>query len=341
MTPTTSFPHSILLLGAGELGTAILAHLAKQPQLARTHFTVALRPSSIADPNSDRLKALRSLVHPETRLSFTGLDLGAESAQDTLRQIIRAAKADVVIGCTGFAGSGGDTGAQILIANAVLESGVVKRYFPWQFGVDYDVTGPVVAGGLMSEQCDVRTLLRAKAEAAGVEWIIVSTGMFMSFVFEEWFGVVEGLGEALKTGRTEKVGEEVTVRGLGGWETGLTLTDVEDIGRVLADLVVNPLEERNDRGGSVVFTSGQTLTYRELADVVQKVLGRVTKVNREEWTAEYLKSELGKDSEAQLKKYRVLFGGEGISWDKGKTINAQRSIDTVGVEQWLREKLCT
>ncbi|KAJ9149737.1 NAD(P)-binding protein [Coniochaeta hoffmannii] len=338
MTPP---PSSILLLGAGELGTAILSRLAKQPELSKTHFTVAVRPSTLKDPNSDRLANLRSLVHPETRLSFAGLDLGAENAQDTLRQIIRAAKADVVISCTGFAGTGkSDSGAQILIAEAVLESGVVKRYFPWQFGVDYDIVGPHVARGLMSEQCAVRTLLREKAEAAGVEWVIVSTGMFMSFVFEEWFGVVEGLGEALKTGSREKVGEKVVARGLGGWESGLTLTDVEDIGRVLADLVVRPLEKRNDRGGSVVFTAGQTVTYRELADVLEKVLAPETRVDREEWTLEYLKMDLEKDPEAQLKKYRVLFGsGEGVSWDKAKTINARRGIDTVGVEQWLREKL--
>jgi nucleoside-diphosphate-sugar epimerase len=340
MTSPIQIPQSILLLGAGELGSAILAHLARQPQLSGTHFTVAVRPSTLKDPNSARLAALRALVHPETRLSFAGLDLSAADAPDILREVIYAAKADVVISCTGFAGTGSDMGAQILIANVVLEAGVVKRYFPWQFGVDYDVLGPEIAGGLMAEQCAVRTLLREKAEKAGVEWVIVSTGMFMSFVFEEWFGVVEGLGEALKTGRKRDVSEKVTVRCLGGWDTGLTLTDVEDIGRVVADLVVVPLKEINDRGGSVVFTSGQTVTYRELADAVAKVLGSETKVDREQWTLNYLKEELQKDPADQLKKYRVLFGsGEGVSWDKGQTINALRGTRTTGVEQWLNQKL--
>jgi hypothetical protein len=338
-------PQSILLLGAGELGTAILTHLAKHPALSQTNFTVALRPSSLTSANSPRLNTLRSLVSSPSRLSFTGLDLSAPDASETLKQAIRTARADLVISCTGFAGSGSDSGAQVLVANAVLESdGVVKRYFPWQFGVDYDVVGPRVAGGLMAEQCAVRALLREKAAGAGVEWTIVSTGMFMSFVFEEWFGVVEGLGEALKRGSIDALGKEgrVVVRGLGGWETGLTLTDVEDIGRVVADLVVRPLEERNDKGGSVVFTAGQTVTYAELADVVQKVLGSRIKVSREEWSLEFLKVELDRDPEAQLKKYRVLFGsGEGVSWDAGKTINAQRGIDMLGVEQWLREKLRT
>ncbi|OIW23982.1 NAD(P)-binding protein, partial [Coniochaeta ligniaria NRRL 30616] len=330
----------ILLLGAGELGTAILSHLAKHPALSATRLTVALRPSTVADPSSSRLAALRSLAGPSTQqLSFAGLDLGAADAKAALVKVIRDVEAEVVIVCTGYAGSA--AGAQVLVAEAVLEAGgVVKRYFPWQWGGDYDAIGPEVAGGLMAEQYAVRTVLREKAEAAGVEWTIVSTGIFMSFVFEEWVGVVEGLGEALKTGRREAVGERVTVRGFGGWGTKLTLTDVQDIGKVVADLVVDPLGERNDRGGSVVYAAGQTVTYGELADVVEKVVGPETKVVREEWTAEYLRAELEKDPENGLKKYQLMFGfPKGISWDKEKTINALRGIETVEVEQWLREKL--
>ncbi|KAB5549692.1 isoflavone reductase [Coniochaeta sp. 2T2.1] len=340
----SSSPTSILLLGAGELGTAILSHLSSHPLLSKTHFTLALRPQTVSNPSSSRLSSLRSLVPPAAHLSFAGMDLSAPDARDALLRIIRESNAEVVISCTGFAGSGSDSGAQLLIANAVLEAGggVVKRYFPWQFGVDYDVIGAEAAGGLMREQCAVRALLRERSAAAGVEWTVVSTGMFMSFVFEEWFGVVEGLGEGLKRGEGGKVGEKVTVRALGGWETGLTLTDVQDIGKVVADLVVRPLGEgeRNDRGGSVVFTSGQTVTYLELADVVERVLGEDTRVEREEWTLEDLREELEKEPGDQLKKYRVLFGaGEGISWDEKETINAKRGIETVGIERWLKEKL--
>jgi len=64
----------------------------------------------------------------------------------------------------------------------------VKRYFPWQFGVDYDVIGRGSAQDLFDEQLDVRDLLRGQS---GTEWVVVSTGMFMSFLFEPWFGVVE------------------------------------------------------------------------------------------------------------------------------------------------------
>ncbi|KAH8905874.1 NAD(P)-binding protein [Coniochaeta sp. PMI_546] len=340
MAPQSSIPHSILLLGAGELGTAILHQLAKQPALSSTRFTVALRPATVADPSSDRLAKIRSLVDPGIHLAFTGLDLGAANAKDALVQIIRDAEAEVVIVCTGSAGSGKGVQLQVLIAEAVLESGVVKRYFPWQFGGDYDIIGPTAAGGLMAEQCAVRDVLREKAEAAGVEWTIVSTGIFMSLVFEDWVHIVEGLGEALETGRKEALGEKVVVRGFGGWKSALTLTDVQDIGKVVADIIVNPLEKNNDKGGSIVFTCGQRVTYGDLADVVERVVGPQTKVLREEWTVEYLKAELDEDPENILKKYKVLFATtKGLDWEKEKTINAQRGIETVGVEQWLREKL--
>ena len=192
----------------------------------------------------------------------------------------------------------------------------------------------------MREQCAVRTLLREKSEKAGVEWTIVSTGIFMSFIFEDWFGIVEGLAEGLKSGERGKVGEKVTVRALGGWGNKVTLTDVSDIGKVVAELVARPLEERNDKGGSVVFTAGQTVTCMELADLVEGVLGEKTRVEREESTLDYLREELKKEPGDQLRKYRVLFAtGEGFSWSEEKTINTKRGIETAGVERWLKERL--
>ena len=89
------------------------------------------------------------------------------------------------------------------IAQAALEGGV-RRYFPWQFGVDYDVLGRGSAQDLFDEQLDVRDLLRGQSST---EWVIVSTGMFTNFLFEPSFGVVVFDGEK---------GEGTIVRGLGG-----------------------------------------------------------------------------------------------------------------------------
>ncbi|EBX3265615.1 hypothetical protein DRT26_05920 [Salmonella enterica subsp. enterica serovar Oranienburg] len=64
------------------------------------------------------------------------------------------------------------------MTRAVLEAGV-KRYFPWQFGVNYDVVGKGSGQPVWDEQYDVRTLLR---EQNVTEWVIVSTGMIFIWV---------------------------------------------------------------------------------------------------------------------------------------------------------------
>jgi hypothetical protein len=339
MPPNNMYtPNSILILGAGELGTSILRHLASHPSLHHTHITLALRPSSITSPPSPRQSHLRTLIHPPDRLSFAPLDLSLPTAEADLTSLIQTTSADIVISATGFAGTGqADSSVQLTILDAVLSAGCVKRYFPWQFGVDYDVIGGQVAGGLMEEQCRVREALRKRSERAGVEWCILSTGMFMDFVFEEWFGVVEGLGAALKGRGREKAAGEVVVRALGSWDTKVTLSDVEDIGRLVADLVVSP-PRNSDEGGSVLFMAGQTVTYRELADAVERVLGK--EVTREMWSMDCLRRELDKDADNQIKKYRVLFGkGDGVSWDVKQTINVERGFQTNDLENWLSSKL--
>ncbi|KAI0735860.1 hypothetical protein C8Q76DRAFT_292334 [Earliella scabrosa] len=343
-TPAVQPPQSILVLGAGELGSAILSALAAHPALQHTTLTVLLRPSTLST-NPAQLAALRALIptHSHKELQFTSADLSAPTAADDLAKVLAEGAYDTVVAATGF---GGGEGTQRAIAEAVMRNGAgrggrVRRYVPWQFGVDYDAIGPEAADGLFKEQCGVREVLRAQGgkEEGGVEWVIVSTGMFMSFVFEEWFGVVEGLAGGLKGEEKGTAKGEVRVRALGSWANGVTLTAAEDIGKVVADVLARPVE-RNDRGGSIVYTAGQTVTYRELADVVEKVVGGRRRVVREEWTVDYLTEELRKDPGNQLKKYRLLFaGGKGLMWDMEKTINFQRGIKTTGVEEWLRERL--
>ena len=88
---------------------------------------------------------------------------------------------------------------------------------PWQFGVDYDVLGKGSAQDLFNEQLEVRELLRAQR---ATEWIIISTGMFTSFLFEPAFGVVDLANN--------------TVNALGSWDTQVTVTTPEDIGMLTA-----------------------------------------------------------------------------------------------------------
>ncbi|MFX5956811.1 NmrA family NAD(P)-binding protein, partial [Acinetobacter baumannii] len=85
------------------------------------------------------------------------------------------------IGCTGYA-AGRDT--PMKVARAAVKSGIT-RYFPWQFGVDFDAIGRGGPQDLFDAQLDVRDYLRSQAE---MDWVVISTGMFTSYLFEPEFG---------------------------------------------------------------------------------------------------------------------------------------------------------
>jgi hypothetical protein len=206
---------------------------------------------------------------------------------------------------------------QIKIARAVLDARVT-RFFPWQFGVDYDVIGRGSAQDLFDLQLDVRDLLRGQDR---IEWVIVSTGMFTSFLFEKFFGVVD-LDLPL-------------VRALGSWETAVTVTTPEDIGALTAEIVfAEDPKIRNE----VIYTAGDTVTYGQLAGIVERGLGE--KVTREEWSVPFLKHELANDPGDAIKKYRVVFAeGKGVSWPLETTFNWLHNKPVVDVESWLMQNL--
>ena len=299
----------ILVLGAGELGMAVLRNLASHiVKFPGTTLTVLLRPSTISSADLSKrrdIDELRSLG-----VEFLPGDLATASHPDLIA-LFR--DFHTVIGCTGFAAG---RSIQLKLARAVLDAGV-RRYIPWQFGVDYDVIGRGSAQDLFDEQLDVRDLLRSQDR---MEWVIISTGMFTSFLFEPSFGVVDQ-------------GRE-TVHALGSWKTAVTVTTPEDIGALTAAILFAEPRVVN----RVLYTAGDTVTYGRLADIVDSVLGH--EVRRVKWSVPQLKSELAEDPDNPIKKYRVVFAeGRGVSWDVEKTFNAQRGIEVVGVERWARKNL--
>lgn len=302
-------PKAILVLGAGELGTPVIESLASRPEVQSGQVTLSLllRPSTIAteDPiKKSQLDSFRAL-----NVSFVSGDLSGASV-DSLSTLFQPF--DTVVGCTGFSEN---LSLQITITKAVLQSGTVKRFFPWQFGVEYDIIGREAGEGLFAVQLDVRDLLRKNQDK--VEWVIVSPGMFMSFLFENFFGVVE-------KGATG----DVTVRALGSWNTKVTVTTPEDIGHLTARIVFD-----REIGNQVVYIAGDTISYGELA----KVLGPDAK--KEEWDVEFLKGELQKKTDDALRKYRVVFGeGKGVSWGFEETYNAKHKIETKDVRTWISER---
>nr|WKF62121.1 hypothetical protein HUO10_006653 [Paraburkholderia busanensis] len=304
-----SHPRSILVLGAGELGMAMLRSLARRTAgMPGVSLAALLRPAALesTDPAKRRdVDELRSLS-----IELVPGDLAAQSEDELAGQFRRF---DTVISCTGFVGG---QGVQLKLARAALAAGV-ERYFPWQFGVDYDVIGRGSAQDLFDEQLDVRALLRAQQRT---EWVIVSTGMFTSFLFEPSFGVVNR--------------ERDTVHALGSWDNAVTVTTADDIGMLTTEIVFAAPRIANE----IVYVAGDTVTYRQLADALDAWRG--APVQRAEWSVPYLRDELAAQPDDSLRKYRVVFAeGAGVSWEPARTFNAQRGIAVCGMTQWMRENL--
>ena len=304
-----SHANSMLVLGAGELGMAMLRSLShRAAQVPGISIAALLRQSTIdsRDPAKQKdIAELRSLG-----IELVAGDL-AEQSEESLAAVFE--RFHTVISCTGFVGG---SGVQRKLARAALKAGV-ERYFPWQFGVDYDVIGRGSPQNLFDEQLDVRDLLRSQDQT---EWVIVSTGMFTSFLFEPSFGVVDL--------------ERNTVNALGSWDNGVTVTTADDIGALTAAIVF--AEPRIV--DQIVYIAGDTITYRQLADAVDALLD--LNVHRTEWSVPELKRELAADPDNSIKKYRAVFAeGKGVAWDKSQTFNAQRGIAARGLEDWMRANL--
>ena len=299
---------SILVLGAGELGLAVLRGLAtRAASFVDTSVTVLLRPSAIESPSAAKKQDIAELRSLGVNLLAGDLASSANDLSTLFKEF------DTVIGCTGFVTGGG---LQLKLARAVLDA-AVRRYIPWQFGVDYDVIGRGSAQDLFDEQLDVRDLLRSQDRT---EWVIISTGMFTSFLFEPSFGVVDLARN--------------TIHALGSWDTAVTVTTPEDIGALTAAIVFAEPRIAN----RVVYTAGDTITYARLADVVDSVVG--VKVTRVAWSVPELRKELAEDPDDALKKYRVVFAeGRGVAWPLEQTFNAQHGLAVADVKHWAQENL--
>jgi NmrA-like family len=315
-------PSSVLVLGAGELGSEVLKSLASHPARGTCKISLLLRPSTIASPSP--AKRVESDAYRDAGIEFVEGDIGNPSTTvEELAEIF--GRFEVVVGCTGMTFP---SGTQLKITRAMLladrnldqqEAGGGKkkiRYFPWQFGIDYDRVGRESGQDLFDEQLEVRDILRAQDE---VDWVVVSTGMFVSFLFEEAFGVVDMAGN----------GGGGRVVALGSWENALTVTAVEDIGRIVAELVLVDVQERG-----VVYVAGDTVSMKRLADVTESIVGK--EVQRAVKTVDQLKMELREDGGRDaMKKYRVVFAnGVGVSWDREGCYNVKKGVETVRFEEW-------
>ena len=318
----------ILVVGAGELGNAVLEALASHPKRdsARHPLSVLLRPSTIEAAGdtgkraaNERLRGLGATLVPGDVVSDPVEDLAATFA-----------RFHTVVVC---AGMGMPAGTQLRIVRAALAARV-PRFLPWQWGIDYDAVGAGSAQDLFDEQLAVRDLLRSSGEGrdrdrepAPIDWTIVSVGLFMSFLFHAPFGVVD---------LPRRV-----VRALGSWDNGVTVTTPRDIGRVAAELVYVPGEAGtdDDTRRKVVYAGGDTVTYAKVAELVEQRfgVGGGQAFRRELWTLEELRGRLAENPDDGMAKYQIVFGGgRGVAWDLEDTINRRRGLRMTSVEEYLR-----
>ncbi|KAI0911588.1 hypothetical protein F4823DRAFT_585692 [Ustulina deusta] len=295
----------ILIIGAGELGTAMLEGLAGRSK-NQSSIAVLLRAATVDSVDANKLRAnayLRSLG-----ATLVAGDI-VQDSEERLASIF--GDYDTVIVCSGF---GFPPGTQLRVARAALRAGV-KRYFPWQWGINYDVIGAGSAQDLFDEQLEIRKLLRAQDK---VDWVVVSTGLFVSFLFVPQFGPVD-----LKAR---------TLRALGSWDTRLSVTTPRDIGRVAAEIVYEP----RDISRQVVFVAGDTVSYEDVAGLVVKRFGGQWR--KELWDMALLEQRLKSNPEDGMVKYQTVFGaGKGVAWDMANTVNVQRGMKMQSVEDYLAE----
>ncbi|KAF0645483.1 hypothetical protein FPSE5266_01757 [Fusarium pseudograminearum] len=300
----TAMSQNILILGAGELGLSVLEGLSRHPKRQHQRITVLTRQATLDSAAPEKRKLVQHI-----RALNAGTEAGdiAAASVDDLAAIFK--KYDVVVSCTGMALP---SDVQFKILDAVVAAGV-KRFFPWQFGMDYDAIGKGTSRDLFDKQIDVRNRLRAQKD---VDWTIVSTGLFMSFLFRADFGVVDL--------------SQKTVRALGSWETEITLTTPQDIGRVTAELVLDP----RGVGSRPVYTAGDTITYGRLAEMLEAHFGVAFK--RELWDLDVLTKQSEDEPDNKMIKYRYSFAqGRGVAWDKEGTVNVERGIEVVDVKKYL------
>ncbi|MDU2940963.1 MAG: aromatic alcohol reductase [Enterobacteriaceae bacterium] len=300
--------YTVLILGAGELGIQVLrAMSSKVQEHTDVKISVLLRSEAAHAVSGSRKTRLDELM--KLGIAVVEGDL-QENSVDELSALFAAF--DAVINCSGFVSG---PGTQIKITRAVLKA-AVARYFPWQFGVDYDVVGKGSGQQVWDEQLDVRHLLR---QQNATEWVIVSTGIFTSYLFEPGFGVIDA--------------QSKTVCALGDWQHAITLTTPEDIGQLTTDIFFHQPTFRNE----IVYIAGDTLTYSELADLMHAHWG--TDVNRKLLDGQQLQDDVQRNPQDVGANYRLAFARpDGVAWSKSNTYNHRKGIATITASQWLAKQ---
>ncbi|EJN7218819.1 NmrA family NAD(P)-binding protein, partial [Citrobacter freundii] len=196
---------NILVLGAGELGLPVLRNLTRRAKdVEGAKISVLLRENTVMSGEPAKQNLIAEIRNLGVEI-VTG-----DLVKSTIEELaVVFSQYDTVVGCAGYAAG---INTPMKLAQAALQAGI-PRYFPWQFGADFDAIGRGSPQDIFDAQIDVRDLLRSQHQT---EWVIISTGIFMSYLFEPDFGVVDL--------------QNNVVHALGSLDNTMTLTTPDDIG---------------------------------------------------------------------------------------------------------------
>ncbi|KAI8721571.1 NmrA domain-containing protein [Fusarium sp. LHS14.1] len=266
---------------------------------------VLVRPETLSSPSPAKKQNIDEIQSLGIKIQSGDFIVGSASELAVIFQPF-----DIIIQCAGY---GMPKGTQVKVTQAALQA-KVPRFFPWQFGLDFDQIPEASYEGMFDDNKLVRKMLR---EQEGIDWTVVSNGLFMSYLFLPSFGVVDA--------------KKRVVRALGSWENKTAITLPEDIGKMVAEVVYAPSKESPDH---MVYLSGDTITYSRLADLVEEHFK--IKFTRELWTIPKLKEDLENDPGNLWKKYRVVFAtGHGVFWGEEESFNVKRQIPLTSVPDYL------
>jgi hypothetical protein len=340
----------IIVLGAGELGLSVIEALSTGKSGSSSglkdslELAILLRPRPEDDPdrqslvqhlmNLHKLSASR-LLKPIT-IIYTNIN-----SPDLHTHL---AGHDVVISALGFSAG---SGTQLRVCHAAMQARV-SWFFPWQFGIDYDIIGRGSAQPVFDEQLDVRDLLR---QQEGMRWTIVSTGIFTSFLFDPAFGVVRIIPEEYETSLDDRGGshgappikdsaakhlhdrKQVVITALGDWGNRVTMTSAKDIGRITAEIIMRNAAGSSAKHSGVVYTAGSTITFTDLERRGWQVMRHLKTVGQ-------LELEVQSDPRNVGAKYQLVWAKNlGVAWSRLNTWNAQNGMEVQGLEDWIEENL--
>jgi len=167
---------------------------------------------------------------------------------------------------------------------------------------------------------DEKLALREKIYASGLDYLLISCGIFTDFLFGRVFGVVD------------LSGEKVVVRAPGSFDISITCTSLVDIAALTARLMVSGMHRQE------VKISGSTLTYQEIANIVEEALEEP--VQRELLSLSGLQARVAADpNDIDARYHLVIAAQKGMFWPDSSSWNVQHQIPTESARDWAMKHL--